>query len=75
MPEKIDINTLFITFLSGNATESEKDQVYSILRESKQACILLSEISRIWDATGIANDIVIETDNRFRKLLSKIHES
>jgi ferric-dicitrate binding protein FerR (iron transport regulator) len=73
--EKEKLETLLVTFLSGNASEGEKDHIYSVLSENIDSRLMLAEISKIWDATGIVNDIVIESDTRFRNLISRIRKS
>lgn len=74
-PEKENLESLFITFLSGNASEIEKDQINSILSSSNESCLLLVELSQIWDASGMAVDEAVDTDQRYRKLISKIRKS
>ncbi len=75
IPEKDNLEELFISFLSGNASESEREHVNSILSESEEARKLLVELSQIWDATGIVNNRLVETDLRYKKLSSRIRES
>lgn len=75
IPEKDNLEALFISFLSGNSSESEREQVYSILSENEEAKKLLVDLSQVWDASGIISDSSVNTEQKYKKLSSRIRKN
>jgi ferric-dicitrate binding protein FerR (iron transport regulator) len=75
MSEFEDINELIITYISGNATDEEKDYIDSWLQESEVNKRKLAELSQVWESSVSPDDIQVDTDNRYVKLSSRIKEN
>lgn len=66
------IESLIITYLSGNASDKEKLEVENWLAVNEANKQQFAEVADIWDASSIKKPIESNTDARFKKLEKRI---
>lgn len=70
--ETENVESLIITYLSGNATNEEKLSVENWLAEGELNRKHFAEVADIWEASAINKPIESNTDERFKKLEERI---